>query len=71
VGLGQQHTDGIYRAGDSLEAVDVIVKSPTETGTSDPFNEISTVAWKAWHTGAILNADWVRGLRVAATNLTN
>lgn len=71
VGLGQQHTDGIYRAGTELDAVDVIVKSPTATGTSDPYNEISTVAWKAWHTGAILNADWVRGIRSAASDLTD
>lgn len=71
VGLGQQHTDGIYRAGDQLDAVDVIVKSPTATGTSDPYNEISTVAWKSWHTGAILNANWVRGIRSAASDLSD
>lgn len=70
VGLGQQHTDGIYRAGDELEAVDVIVKMPQNTGTSDPFNEISTVAWKAWHTGAVLNSSWVRGIRSGATDLS-
>ena len=71
VGLGQQHTDGVYRAGDELDTVDVIAKSPSSTGTSDPFNEITTVAWKAWHTGAVLNANWVRGLRSGATLLTN
>lgn len=70
VGLGQAHTDGVYRAGDELEAVDVIVKGPAGTGTSDPFNEITTVAWKAWHTGAVLNGNWVRGLRSGATDLT-
>lgn len=70
VGLGQQYGDGIYHAGDELDPVDVIVKSPKNSGTSDPFNEISTVAWKAWHTGAILNANWVRGIRSGATDLT-
>lgn len=70
VGLGEAHTDGVYRAGDELGAVDVIVKGPAGTGTSDPFNEISTVAWKAWHTGAVLNGNWVRGLRSGATDLT-
>jgi N4-gp56 family major capsid protein len=70
VGLGEQWTDGIYRAGEELDPVDVIIKRPQGTGTSDPYNEISTVAWKAWHTGAILNANWVRGIRSGATDLT-
>lgn len=71
IGLGMAHTDGIYRAGADLAAVDVIVKTPQSTGTSDPYNEISTVAWKAWHTGAVLNAAWARGIRTAATNIDN
>ena len=70
VGLGMQHTDGIYRSGDELAAVDVIVKTPQSTGTSDPYNEVSTVAWKAWHTGAVLNAGWVRGIRSGATDIS-
>ena len=69
VGLGQRYSDGVYRAGADLDPVDVIVKSPSATGTSDPYNEISTVAWKAWHTGAVLNANWVRGIRCAASSL--
>lgn len=69
VGLGQQFSDGAYRAGDDMGPIDVIVKSPKGTGTSDPFNEITTVAWKAWHTGAILNGNWVRGIRSAASSL--
>lgn len=70
VGLGDQFPDGIFIAGDELDPVDVIVKTPQGTGTSDPFNEISTVAWKAWHTGAVLNNSWVRGVRSGATDLT-
>lgn len=70
VGLGQQYSDGVFRAGDALNPVDVIVKSPGSTGTSDPYNEISTVAWKAWHTGAILNANWCRVIKSAATDLS-
>ena len=68
VGLGVQFTDGIFRAGDALDPVDVIVK--TEGGTSDPFDEIRTVAWKAFHTGAVLNGNWARGIRSGATDLT-
>lgn len=71
IGFGEAHTDGVYRSGDALEAVDVIVKMPGGTGTSDPYNEITTVAWKAWHTGAVLNAGWVRGIRSAAVDYSD
>lgn len=71
VGLGTQYTDGVFRAGDDLDPVDVIVKMPEGTGTSDPFNEISTVAWKAFHTGGVLNSNWARGIRSGASVLTS
>lgn len=70
VGLGEQFVDGIFIAGDDLDPVEVIVKTPQGTGTSDPFNEISTVSWKAFHTGAVLNGNWVRGIRSGSTDLT-
>ncbi len=70
-GLGEAHTDGVFRAGDELSTVDVIVKTPQSTGTSDPYNEITTVAWKAFHTGAVLNSTWGRGIRSGASLLTN
>lgn len=69
VGLGQEHTDGIYRAGDPQSAVQLIVKGLGTGGTSDPYDEIMTLAWKSWHTGAILNQAWVRGIRSGATKL--
>lgn len=70
VGLGEQYGDGAYRAGDDLGAVDLIVKGLGSGGTSDPYNEISTIAWKAWHTGKIVNANWIRGYRTGATALS-
>jgi len=69
VGLGSQYPDGTYMAGDDLGPIDLIVKGLGSGGTSDPYNEISTVAWKAWHTGKILNPNWVRGIRSGATSL--
>lgn len=66
VGFRQQQTVGAYMAGDPLPVVDIIVKGLGSGGTSDPFDEIQTLAWKAWHTGAILNANWVRGVRVGS-----
>lgn len=69
VGLGMRHTDGIYRAGENEGSFELIRKGRGSGGTSDPFNEIETIAWKAWHAGAILNANWVRAIRVGATDV--
>jgi N4-gp56 family major capsid protein len=69
VGLGQRYSDGVYRAGDELAAVDVIIKPRGSGGAADPYDELGTVAWKAWHTGAVLNSAWVRAIRCAASSL--
>lgn len=69
VGLGKRYTDGVYRAGDSLGPVEMIAKGLGSGGTSDPYNEIQTLAWKAWHAGKILNSAWVRAIRSGATAL--
>lgn len=71
VGLGKRHTDGIYRAGENKGAFELIFKDRGSGGTSDPFNEIATLAWKAFWAGAVLNSNWSRAARVAATNLDN
>ncbi len=71
VGLGMRHTDGIYRAGDNTGGWELIFHKRGSGGISDPFNEISTLAWKAFFAGAVLNTDWSRALRVAATDLSN
>jgi N4-gp56 family major capsid protein len=71
VGLGERHTDGVYRAGDNTGGWEMIFKERGSGGTSDPFNEIATLAWKAFFAGAVLNANWSRALRVGATNLAN
>lgn len=68
VGLGKQYTDGVYRAGDDLGPVEMIVKGLGSGGTSDPYNEIQTLAWKAWHTGKITNPNWIRDIRTGATD---
>lgn len=71
VGLGKQHTDGVYRAGENKGSFKLIFKGKGSGGTSDPFDEISTLAWKAWHASTVLNANWSRAIRVGATNLSN
>ena len=71
VGLGERHTDGVYRAGDDPGGWEMIFHDRGSGGIADPFNEVATLAWKAFFAGAVLNSNWSRALRVAATNLTN
>ena len=74
VGLGESHTDGVYRGGDNKSSVQIIAKgrgTNNPSGTDDPFDEITTIAWKSWHTGAILNSNWSRAIRSGATDITN
>lgn len=71
LGLGLEHTDGIYRAGEGgIQGVELIEKPLGSGGTSDPYNEISTLAWKAFHGGALLNSAWGRVVRHGATDLS-
>lgn len=71
VGLGKKHTDGAYRAGDNTGAWDLIFHGRGSGGISDPFDEVGTLAWKAFFAGAVLNSAWSRSIRSCATNLTN
>lgn len=70
VGFGDTFPDGSFMAGDDLSAIELIVKGLGSGGTSDPYNEVMTMAWKGWHTGTILNANWVRGVRSGSTALS-
>ncbi|MGI9506069.1 MAG: N4-gp56 family major capsid protein [Geminicoccaceae bacterium] len=69
VGFGLEHTQEIYRAGDDLPAV-IALASQAQPSAADPFAEVNTLAWKAWHTGAVINANWSRVIRVGATDLS-
>lgn len=75
VGFGQSWGDGIYRPGEQnpmpieMIAGGRAVNAPVTA--ADPFNEVSTLAYKFWYGGAILNANWGRGIVVAATKLSN
>lgn len=71
VGLGKRHTDGIYRAGENKGSFEMIYHAAGSAGAGDPFNEIRTLAWKAFHAGAVLDSNWSRAIRTAATNLSN
>lgn len=71
VGLGKRHTDGVYRAGENKNGFDMIFHPRGSGGVADPYDEISTLAWKAFFAGSVLNSNWSRALRTAATNLSN
>ncbi len=69
LGLGTKHVKEVYRAGDNLPAVQLINKGFGSAGAADPFNELSTLAWKAWSAAKVLNSTWIRTVRVGATDI--
>lgn len=70
VGLGNMHATSSYEMYDPKKppAVELIYKKPGEVGT-DLYNEISSLAWKAWFAGAILNSNWGVKIRSGASSL--
>lgn len=69
LGFGMSHTKEIYMAGDRLPGVMIINHAKGSAGSADPYNEISTMGWKSWHAGLILNSNWVRVIRHTASKL--
>lgn len=72
VGLGKNHGDGIFTAEgvDALpQSIEIIVKGFGSGGTSDPLNELKTIAYKMWHGGTVLNTNWARVIKSGATSL--
>lgn len=70
VGLGREHADGIYRAdGSAMNGIDIILKGLGSGGTSDPFDEIQTLAIKYFHAGLVLDSTRGFVIRSGATDL--
>ena len=63
LGFGFQHVKTSYMAGDRLPGVQLISKPKGSAGAADPLNEISTLGWKSWQAGVILNSNWIRTIR--------
>ncbi len=59
----------IYNAGDDIPGIILISHAKGTAGVADPLDEIASLGWKTWHAGAILNSNWARGLRTAASVL--
>jgi len=58
VGLGEEHTEETYMGGDRVPAIELINKPVGSAGAADPYNELGSIAWKAWFAGKVLNASW-------------
>jgi len=59
----------IYQSGDRLPAIILLTHPRGSAGAADPYSEVATVAWKSWHAGKVLNSNWGRGIRCAASAL--
>jgi len=68
VGLGGQYPEAAYMGGDSLPAVELIQHPPGSSGVGDAFNELGSLAWKAFHAGVILNQNFIVRVRSTATD---
>lgn len=70
IGLGEQYAKEIYQMGTRIPAVELIVHKPGSSGVADMFNEIGSIAWKAWHATKILDGRWICKLLTLAKELT-
>ena len=71
VGLGNMHASNSYEMYNPKypPAVEAIFKPVGSAGAGDPYNEIASLAWKAWFVSALLNGTWLVNLRHLATKL--
>lgn len=71
VGLGNMHASNSYEMYNPKypPAVEVIFKPVGSAGAGDPYNEISSLAWKSWFVAKILNSTWLVKLKCLATKL--
>ncbi len=69
VGLGENHAEQIYKMYDRVPTVELIKHNPGSSGVGDMFNEVGSIAWKAWFAGKILNANWIVKVQTLAKKL--
>lgn len=70
VGLGNTHATNQYEMYNPKNppAVEIINKPMGTVGT-DLYNEVQSLAWKAWFVGKILNSNWVVKVRSASAKV--
>lgn len=60
IGLGENYGSSIGKTYEGkLSPIEIIQKKPGSSGIGDMFNEVGSVAWKAWFAGKILNDKWI------------
>lgn len=61
VGLGNMHATNSYEMYNPKNppAVEIIYKPLGSAGAMDPYNEVASLSWKAFHVAKILNANWI------------
>ena len=70
VGFDNPMPDGVLTSGDDMATFEIISHGRGSSGAGDPLNELSTLGWKLWHAGTVLNANFGVGLRVASAKLS-
>lgn len=70
IGLGEEHAEAIYKMFDKVPTVELIYHKAGSAGAGDPYNEISTISWKSWFAGALLNGNWVVRVRSGSSRLS-
>ena len=70
IGLGVRYGTGIKMMYESKEPpVELISHPPGSSGVGDMFNEVGSIAWKAWHATKILNGAWIVKVMTCARQL--
>jgi len=71
VGLGARFGTSVYKMYENTEpAIEMIQHRPGSSGVADPFNEVGTIAWKAWHATKILDGRYLVKVITLAKDLT-
>jgi len=68
LGLDNAHLQEQYEAEDVPPPIQMIIKPKGSSGVGDPYNEISTAAYKFWLAAKILNGNWGRRLTSGAVD---
>ena len=63
LGFGFEHVKEVYQSGDKLPGVQLISHGRGSAGSADPLNEVSSMGWKTYTAGLVLNSNWGRVLR--------
>ena len=70
IGLGVAYSDGVNKMYEKKEqAVMLIHKKPGSSGVADMFDEVGSIAWKAWHASKILNGTWIVKVHTLAKSI--